>query len=131
MVMFDQQPMGPVPSRRPILMPPDPELEDLLSDPAMAEVTLVGPIPMELVEPLRGRERGHSPWRALRWVVAFLLVVPTIFNLVAAANYLVGDDPDGVLVRPARLIGAAILLAILVVAYLSFMRRARRGRADG
>jgi len=129
MAMFDQQPMGPVPARRPILMPPDPQLQDLLSDPATAEVTLVGPIPMELVEPLRGQQRGPSPWRWLRWVVAFLLVVPTIFNLVAAAGYLLGDDPDGALVRPARLIGAAVLLAILVVAHLVFLRRARHARA--
>jgi len=131
MAMFDQQPMGPVPARRPILMPPDPQLEDLLSDPATAEVTLVGPVPMELVEPLRGRERGPSPWRALRWVVAFLLVVPTIFNLVVAARYLLEDDPDGVLLRPARLIGAAVLLAILLVAHLLFLRRARRTRSAG
>jgi hypothetical protein len=131
MVMFDQQPMGPVPARRPIMMPPDPELEDLMSDPATAEVTLVGPVPMELVEPLQGQERGRSPWRALRWVVAFLLVVPTIFNLVAAANYLLGDDPDAELVRPARLIGAAILLAVLLVAHLLFLRRARRSRPTG
>lgn len=130
MVMFDQQPMGPVPARRPILMPPDPELEALMSDPSMAEVTLVGPVPMELVEPLGGRRRPR-PWRRLRWVLAVVLVVPTIFNLVLAVIYVIGDEPDGALARLPRLIGAAILLVILLVAHLRFLSRARRTRARG
>jgi hypothetical protein len=130
MPMFDQQPMGPVPARRPILMPPDPEREALMSDPESAEVILVGPIPMELVEPLRGRQPGPRPWRWLRWVVALLLVVPTIFNLVAAASYLFADDPDVLLLRPARLIGAATVLVVLLVAYLLFLG-SRRKRTRG
>jgi len=130
MAMFDQQPMGPVPARRPIMMPPDPELEDLMSDPATAEVTLVGPVPMELVEPIQGRERGRSPWLALRWVVAFLLVVPTIFNLVTAALFVFVDDHGGTLVNVPRVIGAAALLAILVAA-LVWSRAVRRARAAG
>lgn len=130
MPMFDQQPMGPVPARRPILMPPDPELEDLMSDPSTAEVTLVGPVPMELVEPLGGQRRPPR-WRWLRWVVASLLVVPTFFNLVWAVIYVLGDDPDATLVRVPRLIGAAILLVILLVANLWFLRRAGRRRARG
>ncbi len=130
MAMFDQQPMGPVPARRPIMMPPDPELEDLMSDPATAEVTLVGPVPLELVEPLRGQERGRSPWRVLRWLVAVLLVVPTIFNLVTAARFVFVDDPGGTLVNVPRVIGAAALLAIVVVA-LVWSRAVRRARADG
>jgi len=130
MAMFDQQPMGPVPARRPILMPPDPELEDLMSDPATAEVTLVGPVPMELVEPLRGRQPGPRPWRWLRWVVALLLVVPTIFNLVSAARYVFVDDPGGTLVNVPRVIGAAVLLAIPLVA-LVWSRAVRRTRSAG
>lgn len=130
MPMFDQQPMGPVPARRPILMPPDPEREALMSDPESAEVTLVGPIPMELVEPLRGRQPGPRPWRWLRWVVALLLVVPTIFNLVAAASYLFADDPDVLLLRPARLIGAATVLVVLLVAYLLFLGSRRKRTRD-
>jgi hypothetical protein len=125
MVLFDQQPMGPVPARRPILMPPDPELEELMSDPATAEITLVGPVPMELVEPLRSPRRPPA-WRRLRWVVAVLLVVPTFFNLVWVAIYFIGDDPDGMLVRLPRLFGAGALLAVLVVAHLWFRRRAKR-----
>jgi len=126
MVLFDQQPMGPVPARRPILMPPDPQLEELLADPGMAQVELVGPVPMELREPLPGLRRPIT-WRRLRWVLAFLLVVPTIFNLVSAASYLLADDADGLLMRPARLIGAATVLGILLVAHLGFLgsRRAR------
>ena len=127
MVLFDQQPMGPVPARRPILMPPDPELEELMSDPATAEITLVGPVPMELVEPLAGHR--HPPaWRRLRWVLAVLLVVPTFFNLVWVVIYLVGDDPDSSLMRVPRLVGGGIVLAILVVACLWFGRRTRRLR---
>jgi len=128
MVLFDQQPMGPVPARRPILMPPDPELEALMSDPATAEITLVGPVPMELVEPLGGPRRPPA-WRRLRWVLAFLLVVPTFFNLVwVVMIYLVGDDPDSAVMRVPRMVGGGILLAILVVAHLWFRRRARRLR---
>jgi hypothetical protein len=130
MPMFDQQPMGPIPARRPILMPPDPQLEELMADPGMAEVKLVGPVPMELREPLPGRRRPATLWRRLRWVVAFLLVVPTIFNLIAAASYFLGDDPDGLLMRPARLIGAAIVLVVLLVAHLLFLS-SRRPRARG
>lgn len=126
MVMFDQQPMGPVPARRPILMPPDPELEALMSDPTTAEVTLVGPVPMELVEPLRSRPPRPPAWRRLRWVVAFLLVVPTLFNLVWVMIYLVGDDPDGALVRIPRLIGIGILAVVLLGAHLWFRRRVKR-----
>ena len=128
MVLFDQQPMGPVPARRPILMPPDPELEELMSDPATAEITLVGPVPMELVEPLAGHR--HPPaWRRLRWVLAVLLVVPTFFNLVwVVMIYLVGDDPDSTLMRVPRLVGGGIILAILVIAQVWFLRRARRRR---
>ena len=128
MVLFDQQPMGPVPARRPILMPPDPELEELMSDPATAEITLVGPVPMELVEPLGGPRRPPA-WRRLRWVLAFLLVVPTFFNLVwVVMIYLVGDDPDSAVMRVPRMVGGGILLVILVVAHLWFRRRARRVR---
>ncbi|HEY3339342.1 MAG TPA: hypothetical protein VGK18_12620 [Propionicimonas sp.] len=124
MAMFDQQPMGPIPARRPILMPPDPQLEELLADPGMAEVTLVGPVPMELREPLPGKRRPTT-WRRLRWVLAFLLVVPTIFNLISAATYLLGDDPDSALMRPARLVGAGIVLVILLVAHLLFLSSRR------
>jgi len=126
MVLFDQQPMGPVPARRPILMPPDPQLEELMADPGMAQVELVGPVPMELREPLPGMRRPTT-WRSLRWVVAFLLVVPTIFNLISAASYLLGQDPDSLLMGPARLIGVAMLLVVLLVAHLLF-RGARRAR---
>ena len=121
MVLFDQQPMGPVPARRPILMPPDPQLEELMADPGMAEITLVGPVPMELREPLPGRRRS-TVWRGLRWTLAFLLLAPTFYGLVSVPNYLFSDDPDGLLVRPARLIGAAVVLLILLVAHLLFLR---------
>jgi hypothetical protein len=40
-------------------------------------------------------------------------------------------DLDGELVRIPRLIGAGIILAILVVAHLWFLRRARRSRDGG
>ena len=126
MVLFDQQPMGPVPARRPILMPPDPQLEELMADPGMAEITLVGPVPMELREPLPGLRRS-TVWRGLRWALAFLLLAPTFYGLASMPAYLFSDDPDGLLVRPARLIGAAIVLLILLVAHLVFLgsRRAR------
>jgi hypothetical protein len=126
MLMFDQQPFGPVPARRPIMMPPDPQLEELLADPGAAHVELVGPVPMELREPLPGHPR--TMWLRLRWLMAFLLLVPTLYSLVTVPLYLFGDDPDGELVRIPRLIGAGILLAILVVAHLWFLRRARRSR---
>ena len=126
MVLFDQQPMGPVPARRPILMPPDPQLEELVADPGTAEITLVGPAPMELREPLPGLRRS-TVWRGLRWTVAVALLAPTFYGLASVPNYLLGDDPDGLLVRPARLIGVAIVLLILLVAHLLFLgsRRAR------
>lgn len=47
MELFDQQPMGPVPARRPIIIPLDPELRDVF-DPTAVEVEVVGPVPWEL-----------------------------------------------------------------------------------
>ena len=129
MVLFDQQPMGPVPARRPILMPPDPQLEALMSDPATAEVQVVGPVPMELREPLPGKPR--TAWLRLRWLLALVLLLPTVFGLVTVPMYLLGDDSDGELMRSPRLIGAGVLLAIVIVAHLWFLHRARRGRAAG
>jgi hypothetical protein len=56
--------------------------------------------------------------------------VPTFFNLVAAASYLFADDPEVLLLRPARLIGAATVLVVLLVAYLLFLG-SRRKRTRG
>jgi hypothetical protein len=84
---------------------------------------------MELREPLPGRSRRLQ--HRVRWWLAFLVLLPTAFELAWLPVALLRDDPDGALVRVPRIIGASVLLAIVVVAHLWFLHRARRARAAG
>lgn len=128
--LFDQQPMGPVPARRPIMMPPDPELEAALDDPSTASVRLVDPIPDELVG---GADQGRAPrsplergWRTVRWIVAVALLVPTAVGIAVAVYRLLA--PGEGLAEDLR-IGGGVAVAVVVFGLgAALVLSDRRGR---
>jgi hypothetical protein len=123
MTMFDQQPMGPVPARRPILMPPDPELEAAVSDPATAEVRLVGVIPKELVGARPVVDRAPQP---LRLAVAWLLLAPLLISMVAAISMVSPRGEENLPVPTMLAIG--ILVVTMIGAHLFWRHLARTWR---
>ncbi len=130
MALFDQQPMGPVPARRPILIPPDPELEALVDDPVRADVQILEPVPRELAEGQAGGRRSGAR-RSVRWALALLLLVPSAIELVAAVAGLMfpGEAIDETVRWSARAV-AGVMVVTMIVAQLWFNHRAR-GRTTG
>ncbi len=123
MSLFDQQPMGPVPARHPIMMPPDPELEAVMDDPASAEVTLVGPLPRELAEASEPGPRRVTAWQVVRVAFVLLLVAPTVYGLSTWTIRLVlGGDSFDEQVRVPALLVAAGLVVVITVAHLWWWR---------
>jgi len=115
MSLFDQQPMGPVPARRPTRIPPDPELERAGLD---QPVELIGVVPVEL------RAAHYSPRRRKRWitVVTWLLILPLALSIVGGAIGMI-MAPESI---PAPSLAAlAVVGLILMTAYLVW-RRLRR-----
>lgn len=123
MSLFDQQPMGPVPARKPILVPPDPELEAEVADPAAADVELVGPVPEELsapVQPVAARPARHWTTVALAVVLLVLLAGGLPFALVTLARAaLAGSVPETV---------ALVLLALMAAGVVAAWLRRRNRR---
>lgn len=122
MSMFDQQPMGPVPARRSIMMPPDPELEALVADPVTVEVRIVGRSPRELAEAAVPALPRRRRWG--RGAIALLLVLPMVFEIGwATLNLLVvGEDDD---VRGPGIIVAFLVAATMLAAH-AVWRHTRR-----
>lgn len=123
MSLFDQQPMGPIPARRPILLPPDPELEAAVPDPATAEVQLVGPVPRELAGAAPAGRPRAAPGHRLRIAVALLLVAPSLVSIIPvwlslfAPDALLGNVPGFVV------IGLVVPGALAVAMVVSQLRR--------
>ncbi|MEA4942965.1 MAG: hypothetical protein VB080_00865 [Propionicimonas sp.] len=118
MSLFDQQPMGPVPARKPILVPPDPELEAEVPDPAAAEVELVGPLPDELSYPVQPvaavRPVRHWSTVALAVILLVLLVGGLPFALIALAQAaFAGSVPEAVALVILAVMGAGTVLVWL------------------
>jgi hypothetical protein len=105
--LFDQQPFGPIPARKPILMPPDPDLEAATDDPTHAKIELVQPIPPELAGAPQESHRRHN-WTRL---IALLVLAPMIAGIVAGA--VVQFDPSATDQIPA--VGAISLVALIAV----------------
>lgn len=105
MSLFDQQPMGPVPARRPIRILPDPELEQAGLDREPIEV--VGEVPYEL------RAAVESPHRPKTWtiVVAWLLILPFAFSVGGAVVALV-MAPDAIPAPNAIALGLVVLITV-------------------
>lgn len=123
MSLFDQQPMGPVPARRPVIVPADPELEGAGVDPTTASIRVMKPVPTEL--------RRHEPLRArrhvFRYIVGSLLIVPFAAAVVVG---MVGvgrpESADGRMTGPFLISFAVVGLVILGA---SLVARRLRGRA--
>lgn len=123
MSLFDQQPMGPVPARHPILLPPDPELEAVVDDPVSAEVTLVGPVPRELADAAAPAPRPVTAWQVLRVVLVLLLVAPTVYGLAFwTIQLVVGGAALDEQVRVPALFVAAGLVVVITIAHLTWRR---------
>jgi hypothetical protein len=120
MSLFDQQPMGPVPARRPILVPPDPELEQAVEDPAAVEVELVDPVPRELRDatPPTGPRR-----RRWVWLFALVLVLPLGYDLAVALSALV---VPGTLDDAGRVPGLIVPCLLVLVGLVAFVVSRRR-----
>ncbi len=117
MSLFDQQPMGPIPARRPMRFAPDPELEAIGVDPATAEIELVEPRPAELTDPV-SRPRRHR----VRDAIAWLLLIPMLLSLGVSAVTLIRPEAAGDRMTVPYLSSAGAVLAIIVGAYLLFRR---------
>lgn len=122
MSLFDQQPMGPVPARRPILLPPDPELEAAVADPTMAEVSLIGPVPRELAAAVPASGGRPRPWP--RVAVSLLLVLPMVVPIVLGVVLLFLPDADSY--NPPGGVVLGLMLATMVAAHLWWRYRSRR-----
>lgn len=128
MSLFDQQPMGPVPARHPIMMPPDPELEAAVDDPASVEVTLVGPVPRELADAAEPGLRRLTAWQVVRVAFVLLLVAPSIYGLcVWTIQLVLGGDALDDQVRVPALFVAAGLVVVITIAH-AWWRRVWRSR---
>lgn len=65
MSLFDQQPFGPVPARRPNLIPNDPELEGLGVDYPDLRLEVVQPAPAELADAVPAPPSRHLVLRTV------------------------------------------------------------------
>jgi hypothetical protein len=121
MSLFDQQPMGPVPARKPVRYVPDPELEAAGVDPEAVEIEVMEPRPAELRAPVAGRH-GHL----LRNTIAWLLLAPFLLSLIGSAINLAQREESDDRLTTSYLVAAGIVLAVIVVSHLLFRRRAGR-----
>lgn len=114
MSLFDQQPFGPIPARKPVRYLPDPELEAAGIDPATAQIEVVDP-PAELAAPVVVQHRHPA-----RTLVAWLLLIPFALSVIPSAIFMVGQ-PDDPMTVPYLVSGTVVLL-VVAVAYLIFRR---------
>lgn len=120
MSLFDQQPFGPVPARKPVRLVPDPELEAIRSDADVTEIEVLEPRPAELVDPVT-QPRHHR----VRYLVAWLLLVPMLGSLAFSAVTLIQPEGAGDRMTVPYLVSAVIVLATILAAYLLFRRSLR------
>lgn len=118
MSLFDQQPMGPVPARRPNLIPSDPELEGLGADYPDLRLEVVDPAPPELADAVPA---GPRPRLWLR-VVAWLVLLPLLLQLVAGVLMMASPDwAEGGLQAPF-IISFGLVVAAIAGAWVLFVR---------
>ena len=123
MSLFDQQPMGPIPARRPILLPPDPELEAATDDPVSAQIDLVGPLPPELAHATAMPPHPRAAERSLRALLGMLLLAGFLPGLVVGIAIFI---PDGTRMYLPRVIAFGTVLAITALAGVVWQLRNRR-----
>lgn len=124
MVLFDQQPMGPVPARRPVLIGQDPETAAAGTDLASADVEVLAPIPRELATRTTSKPRTHR-LRVAVGVLLLLPLIPSLFGGLYALGWSESADPA---LRIPLLLAIGIVVTVIGCAHLVFRRSAGRGR---
>ncbi len=128
MSLFEQQPMGPVPARRPIMQPPDPEREEELADQGPVEVQVLGPLPPELAQgSVAGRRPPPRRW--LRALVAAVLLVPSLAQLGFGLASLV--VPEVAFDERVRLPGLVVAVGVVVIVVAWLLHGRPRRPASG
>lgn len=97
-----------------------------VADPVFARIELVGPVPRELRHPVPLRP---PQVHLARWLITIVLLFLIGLDPVRAALALIlSMVPDGSPFYLPRAISAGIVTALVVVAHLLFLSRARRER---
>ncbi len=121
MALFDQQPMGPVPARRPVNIGQDPDSAAAGIYLGATPVEVLGPIPRELAAGKPSTPRRHP----IRIAVGILVLAPMVMNLLFGLLYLLRseDDPE---MRTPRVLAIGIVFLVIGCAHLVFRHLAGR-----
>lgn len=111
MSLFDQQPMGPVPARRPVMNPPDPAREGLPYPEAM-DVHVEQPVPSELEDEDSGdTQTSNRHW--FRFTVASILIVAFVISVVGGA-FALFHPSENTLIGIAGMTVAVVVTVVIV-----------------
>ncbi len=121
MALFDQQPMGPVPARRPVNIGQDPDSAAAGIYLGTTPVEVLGPIPRELAAGKPSTPHRHP----IRIAVGVLVLAPMVMNLLFGLLYLLRseDDPE---MRTPRVLAIGIVFLVIGCAHLVFRHLAGR-----
>ncbi len=121
MALFDQQPMGPIPARRPVNIGQDPESAAAGIYLGTTPVEVLGPVPRELTTGTPSKPRKHP----IRIAVGILVLAPMAMNLLFGLLDLVRseDDPE---MRTPRVLAVGIVFLVIGCAHLVFRHLAGR-----
>ena len=121
MSLFDQQPMGPIPARRPILIPDDPEVQAAGIDRSLVEVTVVSPAPRELRGYVAPPRRSHR----LRIAVCVLLLLPYLPSVYEVLRRFVVPEASDPGMYLATMLAVFLVFGIILCAHLIARSRDR------
>ncbi|MFT3971008.1 MAG: hypothetical protein QM695_12215 [Micropruina sp.] len=121
MALFDQQPMGPIPARRPMNIGQDPESAEAGIYLGNTQAEVLGRVPRELRTGTSSKPRRHP----VRIAVGILVLAPMVLNLLFGLLYLVRseDDPE---MRTPRVLALGIVFLVIGCAHLVFRHLAGR-----
>ncbi|MFT4294430.1 MAG: hypothetical protein QM582_03350 [Micropruina sp.] len=121
MSLFDQQPMGPVPARRPMIIGQDPDSAQAGIDLPTTRVEVLAPIPRELAAAAPYRRRRHP----IRIAVGVLVLAPMLVELLFGLASLIRSEDDPEMQTP-RVLAIGIVLVVIGCAHLVFRYLAGR-----
>ena len=121
MSLFDQHPMGPIPARRPILIPDDPEVQAAGIDRSLVEVTVMSPAPRELRGYVAPPRRSHR----LRIAVCVLLLLPYLPSVYEVLRRFVVSEASDPGMYPATMLAVFLVFGIILCAHLIARSRDR------